>query len=158
MGLFFDISGTFLSQTGTGIGLKNVDIKRCKWYNNSKMNYMRYDKLTNLLTELTPEEQHRKNLEQLANYCPLDDDFMRELFRNNLELAEYILRIIISKPDLKLIKEETQYDLQNLLGERSICLDVFGSTVTISFTVSKCSATTRVPTSQSKIPFKCHGC
>ena len=87
---------------------------------------MRYDKLTNLLAELTPEEQHRKNLEQLANYRPLDDDFMRELFRNNLELAEYVLRIIISKPDLKLIKEETQYDLKNLLGERSICLDVFG--------------------------------
>ena len=101
---------------------------------------MRYDKLTNFLTELTPEEQHRRNLEQLANYRPLDDDFMRELFRNNLELAEYILRIIISKPDLKLIKEKTQYDLQNLLGERSICLDVFGIDMILSillYTFSK---------------------
>ena len=62
----------------------------------------------------------------LANYRPLDDDFMRELFRNNLELAQYVLRIIIDKPDLKLTKEETQYDLQHLFGERSICLDVFG--------------------------------
>ena len=87
---------------------------------------MRYATLADILTEITPEEQHRKNLEQLANYRPLDDDFMRELFRNNLELAEFILRIIINKPDLKLIKEETQYDLQHLLGERSICLDVFG--------------------------------
>ena len=52
---------------------------------------------------------------------------MRELFRNNLELAQYVLRIIIGKPDLKLTKEETQYDLQHpFLGERSICLDVFG--------------------------------
>lgn len=51
---------------------------------------------------------------------------MRELFRNNLESAEFVLRIIIDKPDLKLIKEETQYDLQHLFGDRSICLDVFG--------------------------------
>ena len=75
---------------------------------------------------LTPEEERQKNLEQLANYRPLDDDFMRELFRNNLELAQFVLRIIIDKPDLTLTKEETQYDLQHLFGERSICLDVFG--------------------------------
>lgn len=76
--------------------------------------------------QLSPEEQHQKNLAQLANYRPLDDDFMRELFRNDLELAQYVLRIVIDKPDLKLTKEETQYDLQHLFGERSICLDVSG--------------------------------
>lgn len=82
--------------------------------------------MAKLKSDLTPEEERQKNLEQLANYRPLDDDFMRELFRNNLELAQYVLRIIIDKPDLKLTKEETQYDLQHLFGERSICLDVFG--------------------------------
>ncbi len=82
--------------------------------------------MANLKPQLTPEEERRQNLEQLANYRPLDDDFMRELFRNDLELAQFVLRIIIGKPDLKLIKEETQYDLQHLFGERSICLDVFG--------------------------------
>lgn len=82
--------------------------------------------MANLKPKLTPEEQHRQDIEQLANYRPLDDDFMRELFRNNLELAQYVLRIIIDKPDLTLTKEETQYDLQHLFGERSICLDVFG--------------------------------
>ncbi|MCR5121380.1 MAG: PD-(D/E)XK nuclease family transposase [Ruminococcus sp.] len=82
--------------------------------------------MSKLKTQLTPEEERQKNLEQLANYRPLDDDFMRELFRNNLELAQFVLRIIIGKPDLKLIKEETQYDLHHLFGERSICLDVFG--------------------------------
>lgn len=79
-----------------------------------------------LKPSLTPEEERQRNLELLANYRPLDDDFMRELFRNNLELAQFVLRIIIDKPDLKLTKEETQYDLQHLFGERSICLDVFG--------------------------------
>lgn len=82
--------------------------------------------MAELKTQLSPEEKHRKYLERLANLRPLDDEFMRELFRNNLELAEFVLRIIIDKPDLKLTKEETQYDLQHLLGERSICLDVFG--------------------------------
>ena len=70
--------------------------------------------MANLKPQLTPEEERRQNLEQLANYRPLDDDFMRELFRNDLELAQFVLRIIIGKPDLKLIKEETQYDLQHL--------------------------------------------
>lgn len=82
--------------------------------------------MAKLKTQLSPEEQHQKDLELLANYRPLDDDFMRELFRNNLELAQFVLRIIIDKPDLMLTKEETQYDLQHLFGERSICLDVFG--------------------------------
>ena len=76
--------------------------------------------MAKLKPDLTPEEERQKNLEQLANYRPLDDDFMRELFRNNLELAQFVLRIILDKPDLKLIKEETQYDLQHLFGERSI--------------------------------------
>lgn len=82
--------------------------------------------MAKIKSDLTPEERHQRDLEQLANYRPLDDDFMRELFRNNLELAQFVLRIIINKPDLKLTKEETQYDLQHLFGERSICLDVFG--------------------------------
>lgn len=76
--------------------------------------------------QLDPEEERRKNLKLLENYRPIDDDFMRELFRNDLELAQYVLRSIIGKPDLKLINQETQYDLQHLFGERSICLDVFG--------------------------------
>ena len=82
--------------------------------------------MAKLKPQLSPEEEHQQNLEQLANYRPLDDDFMRELFRNNLELAQFVLRIIIDKPDLKLTKEETQYDLQHLFGERSITLDLFG--------------------------------
>lgn len=75
---------------------------------------------------LTPEERHQKDLEALEKLRPLDDTFMRELFRNDLELAQFMLRIILSKPDLILTKEETQYDLQHIYGNRSITLDVFG--------------------------------
>lgn len=82
--------------------------------------------MADLKTARMHEEQRKKDLDLLANYRPLDDDFMRELFRNNLDLLQFVLRIIINKPDLKLIKEETQYDLQHLFGDRSVCFDVFG--------------------------------
>lgn len=79
-----------------------------------------------LTNPLTPEEQHQKDLETLEKLRILDDTLMREVFRNNLELAQFMLRIIIGKSDLVLTKEETQYDLQHLFGSRSITLDVFG--------------------------------
>lgn len=75
---------------------------------------------------LTPEQQLQESLTQLKNYRPLDDDFMRELFRNNWALAELVLRIITGIKDLTLIQQETQYDLKRLVGAKSICLDVFG--------------------------------
>ena len=75
---------------------------------------------------LTPEEQHERDLQQLKAYRPIDDDFMRELFRKNLPLAQFVLRIITGIEDLVLTDEETQYDMKRLVGARSICLDVFG--------------------------------
>jgi predicted transposase/invertase (TIGR01784 family) len=75
----------------------------------------------------TPEQWHEEDLRTIANYRPIDDDFMRELFRNDLPLAQTVLRIITGIDDLKLISQETQYDMKRLLGSRSICLDVFGT-------------------------------
>jgi predicted transposase/invertase (TIGR01784 family) len=75
----------------------------------------------------TPEQWHEEDLKTIANYRPIDDDFMRELFRNDLPLAQTVLRIITGIEDLKLISQETQYDMKRLLGSRSICLDVFGT-------------------------------
>lgn len=49
---------------------------------------------------------------------------MRELFRDDLPLAQLVLRIITNKDDLVLTKQETQYDMKRLLGARSVCLDV----------------------------------
>jgi hypothetical protein len=51
---------------------------------------------------------------------------MRCLFRDNLPLAQFVLRIITGKQDLILTHEETQKDLKRLLGARSLCLDVHG--------------------------------
>ena len=74
----------------------------------------------------TEEEWHRHDLELIENYRPMDDDFARELFRNNLPLAQRVIEIITGISGLELQYTETQYDLNRLLGSRSICLDVFG--------------------------------
>lgn len=36
------------------------------------------------------EQLHREDLERIAKYRPLDDDFMRELFRDNMPLTEMV--------------------------------------------------------------------
>ena len=70
------------------------------------------------------EKNRRKAEEALKKLRPIDDNFFRELFRDNIELTEFVLRIFMDKPDLKVTEQETQYDLKRLLGARSVCLDV----------------------------------
>ena len=74
--------------------------------------------------KLTEEQLREIQLEKIAQLRPIDDIFMRVLFRNNIPLAQYVLRIITGIGDLFVIKEETQYDLERLVGVRSVCLDV----------------------------------
>ena len=72
------------------------------------------------------ERYHEEDLQRLRGFRPIDDTFMRCLFRDNLPLAQFVLRIITGKQDLILTHEETQKDLKRLLGARSLCLDVHG--------------------------------
>lgn len=72
------------------------------------------------------QRQREKDLERLRRLRPIDDTFMRRMFQDDLPLAEFVLRIILDKPDLKLVSAETQKDLMRLVGARSICLDVHG--------------------------------
>lgn len=77
---------------------------------------------------LTQEKiDHAADLERLKAFRPLDDTFMRCLFRNNIPLAEMVLRIIIGKQDLAVISCETQADLKRVTGARSICLDAYAT-------------------------------
>ncbi len=66
-----------------------------------------------------------ETLNIIANYRPIDDEFMRSLFRNNMKLAQEVIRIVTGKKDLRIVEEHTQYDMNRLLGSRSVCLDVF---------------------------------
>ena len=57
----------------------------------------------------------------------MDDDLMREIFRDNIPLAQLVLRIMTGINDLVITSDGTQYDLEHLLGARSICLDVLAT-------------------------------
>ncbi len=52
---------------------------------------------------------------------------MRCLFKDNIPLAELVLRIITGKPDLVITECQTQKDMKRLAGARSICLDAYGT-------------------------------
>jgi len=69
----------------------------------------------------------REDLQRLRALRPIDDDFMRCLFRDNIPLVELVLRIITGKPDLVITSCQTQKDMKRLAGARSICLDAYGT-------------------------------
>lgn len=73
------------------------------------------------------EKNHREDLERLSRLRPIDDDFMRCLFKDNIPLVELVLRIITGKEDLSILSCETQKDMKRLAGARSICLDAYGT-------------------------------
>ncbi len=80
------------------------------------------------VTRLTTEEQkHLEDLQRLRGLRPIDDDFMRCLFKDNIPLAELVLRIITGKQDLTITDCQTQKDMRRLAGARSICLDAYGT-------------------------------
>ena len=43
------------------------------------------------------EQEHQEDLRRLRDLRPMDDDFMRCLFKDNIPLAEFVLRIITNK-------------------------------------------------------------
>ena len=63
----------------------------------------------------------------MREFRPIDDDFMRCLFKDNVPLAELVLRIITDKQDLIITDCRTQKDMKRLAGARSICLDAYGT-------------------------------
>lgn len=66
----------------------------------------------------------KKDLERLRVLRPIDDGFMRCLFKDDLPLVQFVLRIIMQKPELVITRCETQKDLKRLAGSRSLVLDV----------------------------------
>ena len=73
------------------------------------------------------ERRHQEDLRRLRTFRPIDDTFMRGLFKENLPLAQFVLRIITGKPDLVLTTCETQADMKRVTGARSICLDAYAT-------------------------------
>ena len=57
------------------------------------------------------QRDHEQDLQRLRGLRPIDDDFMRCIFRDNIPLAQFVLRILTGIQDLKVLKLETQKDL-----------------------------------------------
>lgn len=72
------------------------------------------------------EQERQQDLQRLRKLRPIDDDFFRCLFKDNIPLAELVLRIITGKHDLIITACETQKDMKRLAGARSVCLDAYG--------------------------------
>ena len=72
------------------------------------------------------KQQHQEDLQRLRALRPIDDDFMRCLFKDNIPLVEFVLRIITGRQDLVITACETQKDMKRLAGARSVCLDAYG--------------------------------
>lgn len=67
-----------------------------------------------------------KYLETIKRFRLIDDTFFSACFDNNEEDVEYILRIILEKPNLKVLKVQTQKSVENMYG-RSVRFDVFAT-------------------------------
>ena len=94
------------------------------------------------------EREHQEDLQRLRGFRPIDDDFMRGLFRKNIPLAQLVLRIITGKKDLIITNCETQADMKRVTGARFRTAIRFGNPESGSW----CRP------AQSKIPFQCYGC
>ena len=76
---------------------EGVDKNRYTDYNVEEWKYMSE-------MEDKKAKRHQEDLERLRGFRPIDDTFMRGLFKENIPLAELVLQIITGKSDLKLLK------------------------------------------------------
>ena len=67
-----------------------------------------------------------KYLAAIKKFRLIDDTFFSICFDNNVPDVEYILRIILDKPDLIVLVVQTQKSVENIYG-RSVRFDVFAT-------------------------------
>ena len=75
---------------------------------------------------MTQEQKYQQMLQRISGFRLLDDDFMTKCFEENIEATELVLRIVLNKPDIKVIKVQTQYSMKNIKG-RSLRLDIYAT-------------------------------
>ena len=75
---------------------------------------------------MTEERKYQQMLQRIRGFRLLDDDFMTKCFEENIEATELVLRIVLNKPDMKVVKVQTQYSMKNIKG-RSLRLDIYAT-------------------------------
>ena len=75
------------------------------------------------MRENTKAATRPDNLERIKNFRLMDDVFMTKCFEGDLECTELVLRIVMERPDLKVLSVKVQSPYKNLQG-RSLTLDI----------------------------------
>lgn len=71
-------------------------------------------------------KKHEEDLERLKGFRLLDDDFLTKCFEGKTDCIELVLKIILEKPELKVLDAHTQVFVENLLN-RSVRFDVLAT-------------------------------
>lgn len=72
------------------------------------------------------DQKHQEDLQRLKGFCLMDDDFMTKCFEGDPKYIQFVLRIILNKPDLVVVDVRTQVFMENLLN-RSVRLDILAT-------------------------------
>ncbi len=72
------------------------------------------------------DQKHQEDLQRLRGFRLLDDDFLTKCFEGDTASIELVLRIVLEKPDLKVLDVRTQVFVENLLN-RSVRLDILAT-------------------------------
>lgn len=75
---------------------------------------------------MAEEQLNPKYLNRIKQFRLLDDTFFAVCFANDIQLTEFVLRILLDKEDLDVIDTRTQYTMKNLLGH-SVTFDVYAA-------------------------------
>ncbi|MGM9927779.1 MAG: hypothetical protein ACI35P_07490, partial [Bacillus sp. (in: firmicutes)] len=74
----------------------------------------------------TAEQIRQESIEKLQSFRLFDDTYMTRFFDENIPCTEFVLRILMNKPDLRVEKTKSQVTIRHLEG-RSVCLDVYAT-------------------------------
>ena len=90
--------------------------------------------------DLDFERKHEEDLRRIRDFRLMDDNFMSKVFEDK-PCAEFLLRIILNRDDLKVKEVHGQHDLNNIQG-RSVRLDILAVDHENRAYMSRCSAVT----------------
>lgn len=79
----------------------------------------------NVMSNEIRKEREKWLKEHIENLRPLDDEYMRCMFKDQRELAQFVLRILTGYKDLMVIDFETQKDMALIGGEKSPRFDLY---------------------------------
>jgi len=72
------------------------------------------------------EKKTAERMDAIRKFTLMDDTFMTQVFSDDLDCTQELLRIILKRQDLKVTKSVTQLTIGNLFG-RSVRLDIYAN-------------------------------